>query len=83
MTLIVAVGAITGAWIKTDQDRVREAEKVREMSIEDQIAMLEQRQAALVASKVPLERKLEKVRAQMAEEEEEEAQKAAEEKKEV
>lgn len=68
VALTVIVGAITGAQLKQDRDTVRYAQEARETPIEEQIATLEERRASLVALKMPLERKLQNLRARMAEE---------------
>lgn len=66
VALITAVGAATGASLKADRDAAKRHEKARELSIDDRIAILEDRRAGLVTRKIPLERKLADVRARMA-----------------
>lgn len=59
----MAVGTVTGAILKQDTDQARNAQEFRELSIDDQVAMLRERRAYLVAQQAPLKRKLEDFRA--------------------
>lgn len=78
VVLIALVGAYTGAQLKSDHDRASRARQFKALSVDDQVAMLEERRAALVAAQAPLEKSLARLRARMAaekkkkEEEEEE-----------
>ncbi|KAJ4386166.1 hypothetical protein N0V93_009059 [Gnomoniopsis smithogilvyi] len=63
--LIVAVGTVTGALLKSDRDVVKQREAVVELSLEERIAMLESRRAELVHMKMPVERKLAELRERM------------------
>lgn len=73
VALITIVGAITGARLKTDRDVVKQRQEVLELTLEERIAMLENRRGELVGMKMPLERKLVGLRERM----EAEKQKAA------
>lgn len=66
VALITISGALTGAWLKMDDGPVKQKKKAaKELSIDDRIAMLEDRRAALMTMKMPLERKLGDLRARM------------------
>lgn len=59
VALITAVGAITGARLKTDHDEAKQRQKpAEEQPLEERIAMLEDQRARLLGLKMPLERKL-------------------------
>ncbi|CAN8100038.1 unnamed protein product [Discula destructiva] len=66
VALITVVGAITGARLKTDKKVVEQRKEALEMPLDEQIRMLEDRRAAIVAAKIPLERKLAGLRERMA-----------------
>lgn len=66
VVLIALVGAYTGAQLKSDYDRAGRAHQFRALSVDDQVAMLEERRAALVAAQAPLEKSLARLRARMA-----------------
>ncbi|KAL7621200.1 hypothetical protein AAE478_008517 [Parahypoxylon ruwenzoriense] len=63
---ITIVGTIYGAGLKTKQDYKAEKKKVMEAPIEDRIRGLEERRAALVSQKAPLESKLDELRVRIA-----------------
>ncbi|PSR84461.1 hypothetical protein BD289DRAFT_261935 [Coniella lustricola] len=67
VALITAVGAITGARLKSDSEAAQQAEKIQETSLDERIEMLEDRRAQLVTAKIPVERKLADLQARMAE----------------
>ena len=71
VALITITGAVTGATLKMDGDAAKQKRQFRETSIDDRIAMLEDRRAALVTMKMPLEKKLREVRARIEAEKEE------------
>ncbi|KAI8957088.1 hypothetical protein F5Y11DRAFT_352916 [Daldinia sp. FL1419] len=62
---VTIVGAIYGAGLKTQSEFKQEKRKIVEATPEDRIADLEARRAALVAQKMPFERKLVDLRARM------------------
>lgn len=66
VVLIALVGAYTGAQLKSDYDRAGRARQFKALSIDDQVAMLEERRAALVAAQAPLDKSLARLRARMA-----------------
>lgn len=75
IALITIVGAVTGAQLKMDRDVVKGKRRFLETPVDDRIAMLEERRAALVRQKRPLDAKLAEVRARIrAEEQEAEAE---------
>lgn len=65
VALIVIVGTITGAQLKADRDRIRRVQEVQELSIDDQVAILREKRAALVAQQEPIKKKLANLRARM------------------
>lgn len=67
VALITISGVMTGAWLSMDDDPAKQQKKkaVQEITIDDRIAMLEDRRSALVTMKMPLERKLEDLRTRM------------------
>ncbi|OTB07348.1 hypothetical protein M426DRAFT_8725 [Hypoxylon sp. CI-4A] len=62
---ITIVGAIYGAGLKTQQEYKQEKQKIVEASVEDRVRNLEQRRAALVTQRAPLERKLAELQARI------------------
>lgn len=65
VALITAVGAITGASLKSDKDVVAQKQKAQEVPIADRIAMIDTRRAELLRTKADLDRKLERLQARM------------------
>ncbi|ROW10489.1 hypothetical protein VMCG_01748 [Cytospora schulzeri] len=66
VALITISGALTGAWLKMDDSPIKQKKKYdQEATIDDRIVMLEDRRAALVNMKMPLDRKLGDLRARM------------------
>lgn len=62
---VAIVGAIYGAGLKTQEEIKQEKDKIAEASIEDRIRDLEARRSTLVSQRIPLERKLDGLRARM------------------
>ncbi|KAI1474641.1 hypothetical protein F4774DRAFT_322944 [Daldinia eschscholtzii] len=62
---VTIVGAIYGAGLKTQSEFKQEKRKIVEATPEERIRDLEARRAALVAQKLPFERKLDQLRARM------------------
>ncbi|CAJ2503588.1 Uu.00g109820.m01.CDS01 [Anthostomella pinea] len=62
---VTFVGAVYGAGLKTQQEYQAEKKQIQEAPIEDRIRGLEDRRATLVAQKIPLEWKLDALRARM------------------
>ncbi|KAI1339257.1 hypothetical protein F5Y15DRAFT_83347 [Xylariaceae sp. FL0016] len=59
---VTVVGAIYGAGLKTQQEYKAEKKEIMAITPEDRIRGLEERRAALMRQKEPLERKLETLR---------------------
>lgn len=74
VALVTAVGAITGARLKSDSDTTKQVQQVQETTFDERIEILENRRARLVAAKVPLERKLTDLQARMADKKKREAE---------
>lgn len=66
VALITAVGAITGASLKSDKDASKQRQQVQEMPIAERIAMIDARRAELLRTKADLDRKLERLQARMS-----------------
>ncbi|KAI1378912.1 hypothetical protein F4677DRAFT_442643 [Hypoxylon crocopeplum] len=62
---VAIVGAIYGAGLKTQHEYQQEKQKVVEASADDRIRGLEERRAALVTQRAPLEKKLGEIRARI------------------
>ncbi|KAI2467886.1 hypothetical protein F4781DRAFT_432990 [Annulohypoxylon bovei var. microspora] len=62
---VAIVGAIYGAGLKTQREFKKEKQKIVEASAEDRIRDLEGRRGTLVSQRIPLERKLNDLRARM------------------
>lgn len=76
VALITVVGAVSGARLKNDRDVVKQHQELHvESSIEKRIAILEDQRAGLVATKMPLERKLAGLRARTDAQEEQDREK--------
>ncbi|EMR72297.1 hypothetical protein UCREL1_658 [Eutypa lata UCREL1] len=62
---VTIVGAIYGAGLKTQQEYKSEKKQVVQASVEDRIAVLENRRATLMSQKIPLDNKLAGLRKRM------------------
>lgn len=83
VALVTISGALTGAWLKMDDDdpakqKKKDKDAAQEDPIGDQIARLEDRRAALLTMKMPLERKLGDLRTRMRAKKETEEQQGGE-----
>lgn len=74
VVLITVSGAVTGAKLKMDNDTAMQKKGFQDTSIDDRIAILEDRRSNLVSIKMPLEKKLADLRARMGAKEREEQQ---------
>ncbi|KAI0172421.1 hypothetical protein GGR52DRAFT_590926 [Hypoxylon sp. FL1284] len=72
---VTIVGAIYGAGLKTRQERRQEVRQIVEAPPEDRIRDLEGRRAALLAQRLPLDHRLENLRARMKARQDEEREK--------
>lgn len=69
VAIIVVVGAITGANLKSDRESAQKHQEYYELSLDDRIEALEKRRATLVAAKAPMDKKLAVLQERMAAEE--------------
>ncbi|KAI0395174.1 hypothetical protein F5Y17DRAFT_218721 [Xylariaceae sp. FL0594] len=67
---VTIVGAIYGAGLKTQQEYKAEKRQIIQATPEERVRVLESRRAALVAERLPLERKLEELRRRVRRDEE-------------